>query len=137
MAKSLQEVYNESEADYKSASVLPRWMPPNGDYTVAMSSVIETVIKDELVIFVIGTIADGEWQGRQFVLTRSGAKTRGMLKEVAEVVLSRSSSIREDVEALKAACTQATLVAVTVDRTTAKNGKEYANAHVNDVIKTA
>jgi hypothetical protein len=135
MAKSLQEVYAEEQKAYESAVIIPRFMPPDGDYVVAFTGIVESVTKqNELLIVAVGTIADGEQAGRQMILNRFGARNRGMLKQFVELLIGTSKTLREDVEALKAKATEAPMLAITVERTTADNGKTYANAQVNDLL---
>lgn len=132
MAKTMEQAYAEADDAYQRSQVIPRWTPPVGDYTAVLTDVMETMVTnkekaEELVIFVIAQIADGDLQGKRFVMVRSGAKTRGMLKQIVELTCGASVGLKADVEALRSRV--GTLFSVSA----VQNG-QYVNVNVNDVI---
>jgi len=140
MAKSLAEVYADNNQAYKDARILPRWMPPDGDYTAALTDVIDMVVgdNDDLLIVVVAQIVDGPYQGRSFVAVRSGPKMRGPVKELADMVLQNTAlDLKATVDALKARVmdpANAVTVAVGVKTTTNAAGKTYTNARINGLV---
>lgn len=138
MAKTLEQVYTDSEAGYKSSVIIPRFMPPDGEYTVSLNAVIDAAIQDELVVFVTGQIVDGDYAGRQMLVVRSGEKTRGFLKEAADLLLGNTAlSVRETITSLKAKVAEAPIVGVEV-RTSKPNakGQTYSNARITGIVST-
>lgn len=132
MPKSLEQVYAESQQAYDNAQIIPRSMPPDGQYTVAISRVAEMVSKkdESLSVIVIGQVVDGDFEGKEFVLQRYNAKYPDFFKAFVDLVIGESGTLADDVKAVKEAADNNVLLSVEVVRKVADNGREYANANV-------
>jgi hypothetical protein len=142
MAKTLDEAYADANKGYANAVTLPRWNPPEGNYTALLTMVVDRVRHDRkanvdaIAIAAVCEIMDGEFTGRRFKLFDVSPlhESINMLKNLAEMATGKSGALKEDVEALKALCGQLALV-VRVTHTPREKGGEFVNAYVDEVLK--
>jgi len=138
MAKTLDQVYNDNTKAYADHVVIPRSMPPDGEYTAQLTAVVDWVGQDDGInVVTIGKIVDGEYQGRDFVVMRAGQTTLGFLKAFAGLILGQTGTPGADVAALKAKILEGVVVQVNVETRPNKQGVEYTNAHVLRVLDNA
>ena len=142
MAKSIDECYRDGEAAYDDAVVVPRAMPPSGEYTVALDAVVDTVITNRegaegVLVRGVGKVLDGDMAGRRFVIFR-GTNLDGSiagLKAAAELIGGEVAGFKASVDALKAAL--GTVLQVDVTRSMARDGsgREFTNTSLLGLVE--
>lgn len=126
-----EEVLAQYNEEYAAAPKSMRWQPPDGDYTEFIQKVEVTTRTDGAPqIAIIGTIASGDYEGKDNLLGRFGTKNFGMLKDVVDVLGGDDTlPILSAVEYLRGKIGEAVLVRVSTT-TKRDTGQTFRNANI-------
>ena len=133
MAAEYQEKYEQAE-EFGN-----RWMPPDGDYTAALSSVAKGAVKDrktqEVGPFLAPTltIIDGDLKGKQFQWGYWSVNTFGRMKtEMKAVECPTPGNLLAAQQWLKDRIGDL-VVTIKVGTRKSDDGREFTNAYVQQV----
>jgi hypothetical protein len=144
MDLNFEQLLAQHNQEFKEAEVYSNWMPDDGEYIVSIVKFdkgISTKDRDSLgwwkLTGRIEDVADEKLNGREFPVGYYTSKAYGILKGAARI-LSGNSELNDLAEAhaiLEASPGSVLRVKVRTS-ISKKNGKEYTNCFILDVINT-
>ena len=140
MDLNFEQLLAEHNQNYKEAEVFSSWMPPDGEYIASVIKLDKGTGKDDLLwlklVGRIENVQDEKLNGKEFTLGFFSSKAFGILKGA---VKDLSGEIVNDLGDAYIVLQESVgkVVRVKVSTTTSsKNGKDYTNCYIQEVINT-
>ena len=145
MDLNFEQMLAQHNQEFKEAEVFSSWMPPDGDYIVSLIKLDSGSSSKDGVDLVwwklkgrIEDVQDEKLNGREFTVGYYTSKVFGILKGAVKTLAGEVvNDLAEAHNVLALAVNTGTIIRAKVETSTSrKNGKDYTNCYIQEVINT-